>query len=394
MTNMYAAEQLLSGYGVDDGISELLDGADIYVIPVVNPDGYVYSWTTERNWRKNRRPVGLGEFGVDLNRNWDFGWGLNSGSSPFPGDITYRGPAPFSEPETQAMRDFYYERQNLVANIDFHSYSQLILYPYGYSAVDEPADQVLLQQLAVEMANSMQSVNGVAYDPISASELYLASGISIDWSYGDQSVYSYTIELRPQTFFPGFQLPPQEILPTAAEAFAAVLDLGQFTLTLASGDFNADRLYDCSDIDALSHAILGGTDKYEFDVDGNGSIDTADVAAWLSSAGVRTNDSGGAFLPGDANLDGLVDASDFNVWNQNKFSTGAGWCAGDFNIDGAIDTSDFNIWNNFKFRSSGSIMVPEPTAISLALLGWAIACRRRRICCTGESRTTGTRRIG
>ncbi len=285
MTNMFAAEQLLARYQVDEGIQSLVDDVDFYVIPVVNPDGYVYSWTTERQWRKNRRPVGLGVYGVDLNRNWDVGWGLNSGSSPFPNDLTYRGPSPFSEPETQALRDFYYDNQNLVSNIDFHSYSQLVLYPYGYSDTAEPADQALLQQLAIDMASSMQSVNGIFYDPISASELYLASGISIDWSYGDQSVYSYTIELRPNTFFPGFELPPQEILPTAEEAFAAVLDLGQFTLTLSSGDFNADSRYDCRDIDALSRAIVEGTNKYEFDIDGDGVIDPADVGAWLASAG-------------------------------------------------------------------------------------------------------------
>ena len=103
MTNMFAAEQLLTSYGSDAQITSLMDDVEYYVIPVVNPDGYVYSWTTNRNWRKNRRP-GLNGFGVDLNRNWDYGWGLNSGSSSNPADNTYRGSAPFSEPETQAMR--------------------------------------------------------------------------------------------------------------------------------------------------------------------------------------------------------------------------------------------------------------------------------------------------
>ena len=123
MTNMYAAQQLLGQYGTDNSISEMLDEVDFFVIPVVNPDGYEYTWSSpsRRYWRKNRRVNANGSIGVDLNRNWGAGWG-GGGSSGIAASDIYRGTAPFSEPETQAMRDFYQSNPNVVSNIDFHAF--------------------------------------------------------------------------------------------------------------------------------------------------------------------------------------------------------------------------------------------------------------------------------
>ena len=103
MVGMYVAESFITGYGNDTLITELVDELEIFVIPVVNPDGYVYTWGPQRLWRKNRRDNGNGTFGVDLNRNWGYEWG-GVGSSGDPGSGTYRGTAPFSEPETQVRR--------------------------------------------------------------------------------------------------------------------------------------------------------------------------------------------------------------------------------------------------------------------------------------------------
>ena len=81
---------------------------------------------------------------------------------------------------------------------------------------------------------------------------------------------------------------------------------------------------------------------------------------------------GNSYLPGDANLDGFVDASDFNIWNANKFTANAAWCSGDFNADGLVDASDFNIWNANKFQSADSVhMVPEPTGLGLVVVALA-----------------------
>ncbi|MEM7312536.1 MAG: M14 metallopeptidase family protein [Planctomycetota bacterium] len=378
MTTMYAADTLLDMYGTDSGIRDLLDQVDVYVAPMVNPDGYLYSWTTDRFWRKNRRRNGFGSFGVDLNRNWDYGWGGNDGSSNNPDSNIYRGTAPFSEPETQAVRDFYYDNQNIVSNIDFHSYSQLILYPFGFSADVQAEDDEVMRRLAIEMSDSVEAVHGVFYDPVSASDLYIASGVSIDWSYGDQKVYSYTIELRPDSFFPGFELPADEIIPTSEEAFASVLDLIEFTHQINNGDFDYDGDYDCTDLELLGDAVINGTDKAEFDVNGDGLVTAADTGAWLVNAGEEMLPGGGAFLPGDANIDGRVEVADIKPWNASKFSAGS-WCNGDFDTNGQVDVSDYNLWNSRKFTSSdAAAVVPEPAAIALLLPGLFLLVMMRR----------------
>ncbi|MCH2115232.1 MAG: hypothetical protein MK171_10030 [Pirellulales bacterium] len=371
MANMYAAEQLLEQYGTSNSTMEMLNEVDFYVIPVVNPDGYEYSWASPDNrfWRKNRRVTnvdifGNESFGVDLNRNWATGWG-GGGSS---GDIardTYRGTAPFSEPETQGMRDFYYSHQNLVSNIDFHSFSQLVLAPFGYSFSEQPDDGELMLAVATEMSQSIENVHGKAYVPQRATGLYQASGISIDWSYEDQGVYSYTIELRPAgpPVISSFDLPAEEILPTVEEAFAAVLDLGEFTAVIGAGDFDYDRDYSVSDLNSLTAGIVHGTSKAEYDVNGDAWIDSGDVMAWLENAGQENLPDGRSYLPGDANLDGQVNDVDFDLWSANQFASTSDWNRGDFNTDGLVNDADFAIWQE------SALEVPEPASLLLIVCG-------------------------
>ena len=110
-----------------------------------------------------------------------------------------------------------------------------------------------------------------------------------------------------------------------------------------------------------------------FDVNGDGDLNSLDLDAWLVAAGDTNLGVGLAYQYGDANLDGMVDVSDFNIWNSNKFRSVAAWSVGDLNPDGAIDVSDFNLWNNHKFRSS--LAVPEPAAglTWLALIAVALS---------------------
>jgi len=227
---MYVADRLLSGYGVDPYLTLLMDRAVFYLIPVVNVDGYEYSWSTNRLWRKNRRNNGDGTFGVDTNRNWGYEWG-GAGASTDPSAQDYRGPSPFSEPETQAMRDFVLAHPEIVGHIDIHSYSQLVMSPWGYST-GEPsgADGQLFRNLNAAMAAAIYAVHGETYvhGPIGAT-LYLASGNAVDWMYGDRGVFSWTIELRPTGSTPGFLLPPEEILPTCEENYQAILLLAGYT---------------------------------------------------------------------------------------------------------------------------------------------------------------------
>ncbi|MBL9147983.1 MAG: hypothetical protein JNM94_04750 [Phycisphaerae bacterium] len=220
MTVMYIANQLVDNAATDPEIAAFLSTFEVYVIPVVNPDGYQYSWDAVRLWRKNRRDNGDGTFGVDLNRNWDFAWG-GAGSSGTTSSDTYRGPAPFSEPETQALRDFYISKPNILASIDFHSFSQLVLSPWGWTVEASP-DGTLFDALGANIAESIFANGGQTYEagPIGPT-LYLASGNVVDWAYGARDALAYTIELRDTGQF-GFVLPPDQIVPTGVETFAAM----------------------------------------------------------------------------------------------------------------------------------------------------------------------------
>ena len=124
------------------------------------------------------------------------------------------------------------------------------------------------------------------------------------------------------------------------------------TLVVIDGDFNGDGTYDCLDIDALVAEIAAGTNDGQFDLSGNGLVNTEDLDLWLAEAGSINLPSGSPYLPGDANLDGTVDGGDFLIWNDFKFSSTGAWCQADFNADGTTDGGDFLIWNNFKFTSS------------------------------------------
>jgi hypothetical protein len=218
MVTTYIADQLLNQYGVDPVITSLVDNIDFYILPVINPDGYEYSWIEERFWRKNRRNNGDGTFGVDLNRNWAYAWGGPGSSGNTQSDI-YRGTAPFSEPETAALRDFILAHPEIRAHVDFHSYSQVILFPWGYDYEyrTPTLDATELRGLGQTMAADMLTSGGATYKagPI-AGLLYVASGGSVDWVYGNNGICSCTIELRDRGQF-GFVLPEDQILPTAIE---------------------------------------------------------------------------------------------------------------------------------------------------------------------------------
>ncbi len=228
MTNMYIADQLVNGYGVDPEITALLDDVTVLIIPIVNPDGYMYTQSV-RLWRKNRRNNGDGTFGVDLNRNWPFAWG-GEGSSGSGSSETYRGPSPASEPETQAIQAFFLAHPEIIAHVDFHSFSQLILQPYGHTTAPPPPpepDGSRLIQLGADMAAAIFDTSGMTYIDQEAWELYPAAGTMPDWAYDSQGILSWTIELR-DTGNDGFILPADQIIPTGQENFEAIKVLLRF----------------------------------------------------------------------------------------------------------------------------------------------------------------------
>lgn len=223
-TTLWFVDQLLDRYGSDPEVTALLDAIELQVIYLVNPDGYEFSITDDRFWRKNRRDNGDGTFGVDLNRNWGFQWG-GPGSDSETFSLTYRGREPFSEPETQVVRDFILDRDDVVAHVDIHSYGQLILWPFGYDFVQPEGIHLHVhRELAFAMADAIAGVEGTAYAPQPGSDLYLASGIASDWVFGETGAISFTLELRPADGAGGgFVLPPDQIVPTGVENFESFL---------------------------------------------------------------------------------------------------------------------------------------------------------------------------
>ena len=142
---------------------------------MVNPDGHEYSRTEDRLWRKNRRPNADGSIGVDPNRNYGYMWGtLNiNTSSHVPSDPTYVGPRAFSEPETRAVRNLV-ARELFRGVITYHSYSQLILYPWGYTSqpIPDTSDLSTMTNLAERMQELIGEVHGKTYSPQQSSQLY------------------------------------------------------------------------------------------------------------------------------------------------------------------------------------------------------------------------------
>ena len=162
---------------------------------------------------------------------------------------------------------------------------------------------------------------------------------------------------------------------------ALSVGLIEYVSSGVNGDFNGDLNWDCADIDALVAEVVAGTNNAAFDMNGDGEVNVQDITGaggWLEVGGANNPDQtgGNPFLVGDANLNGSVDVSDFNVWNMNKFTNTAEWCAGDFNADGSVDVSDFNLWNMAKFQSSDVAAVPEPSCGWVALLIGLLAMRR------------------
>lgn len=191
---------------------------ELSVIPVMNPDGYIYSWNQDRFWRKNRRFNGGGSYGVDLNRNFETGFG-GEGSSGNPDSDVYRGPSAFSEPETAAVRDYFNSRPTPAGMIDYHSYSQLVLWPWGYTR-NRPPDRTMLETIAIAYRDAVASVHGKNYTQGQTSRtLYTASGVSNDYFYNLYRFPAYAIELRDTGEF-GFLLPEDQILPTQQENWA------------------------------------------------------------------------------------------------------------------------------------------------------------------------------
>uniref|UniRef100_A0A3Q1GRK4 Carboxypeptidase A2 (pancreatic) n=1 Tax=Acanthochromis polyacanthus TaxID=80966 RepID=A0A3Q1GRK4_9TELE len=220
-TGVWTANKIATDYGTDASLTSLLNSMDIYLMILTNPDGYVYTHSSNRMWRKTRsRNSGSTCRGVDPNRNWDAGFG-GPGASSSPCSESYRGPSANSEIEVKNIVDLITSHGNFKAFISVHSYSQLLMYPYGYSYTNVP-DQAELDSIGRAAVQKLTSLYGTSYRVGSIIRIiYQASGGSIDWSYNQGIKYSFAFELRDTGRY-GFILPASQIIPTASETWLAL----------------------------------------------------------------------------------------------------------------------------------------------------------------------------
>jgi len=249
---VYFANQLVNRYSTDDQIKYLADHLQIWIVPIVNPDGLTYSQSVAndsfdpiRLWRKNRRTFNfnncLSTVGVDLNRNYAYQWRLGDdspctdycdggrecfnddiGASDDPRNDIYRGPSSASEPEVKALKKLMDDPdRHFRAQLDFHNYSQLILYPWGYQQFETP-DASTLSTLAQRMSSDMRAVANRLYKPEQSIDLYATTGSSTDYAYGTNRVPApFVIEMRPDCC--NFTIPERDIPVVNRENWAGAL---------------------------------------------------------------------------------------------------------------------------------------------------------------------------
>lgn len=205
-----ALKYLVDGYNQQiPRIVSLLNNVEVFIVPMVNPDGAEFDIASGKYqmWRKNRKPNGDGSFGVDLNRNYGFGWG-GGGASTSTKDETYRGPQAFSENETSILRNFIESHLNIRTLLSYHTFSKLVLWPWGHLDTEiENADDL---KLFKTMGTAMAKMNG--YQPMQSSDLYVASGDTCDWAYGEHRIFAFTFELDPSSMWEGGFYPGQGVL--------------------------------------------------------------------------------------------------------------------------------------------------------------------------------------
>jgi hypothetical protein len=279
---LYLSKYLSDHYATDPEIKSMVDHQQIWIVPVLNPDGYEYSRSTDRSWRKNRRYNGKNKYGVDLNRNYGYEWGHDAGSSGDPDSGTYRGPEAFSEPETRALRDLCLAH-DFRSMITYHSYGSEVACTWGYT-LDPTPDFCRDRHMADVMETLINKVHNAGY---TSPEIYgyITSGDTTDWTYGIFRIPSITIELRPKTYSEGgYELPENQIIPTCEENLPAAL----YLIGWNPADLNSDYTVNQKDLAILSSNWLWpGCNLANLccngaDIFGNDTVDMIDMALFAN----------------------------------------------------------------------------------------------------------------
>ena len=356
-TLIYFMWYMLENYGTDATVTNLVDNRELYFVPVVNPDGYVYNQQTNPGgggmWRKNRRNNGNGTFGVDLNRNYGYRWGHdNSGSSPTTSSETYRGTSAFSEPETQVMRNFALSRQFRMAN-NYHSYGNLLIFPWGFIANFYTPDHTTYQAWGQNITQFNNYTDGTANQTVG----YLVNGEANDWLYGEQTLknktFGFTTEVG--TSSDGFWPAQARIIPLADENVYPNLVLAEGVSEVTPPNISNVQ---SGSVTSSSALITWSTDEnsnsvVEYGVStayGSRAGDTAENATYVASHGVSLNSlapntlyhyrvksadaSGNVSTSGDFTFQTPVSA--WQVITFDNFETGMGSYT-----DGGVDMSRY-----------------------------------------------------
>ncbi|MEV8534466.1 M14 family metallopeptidase [Streptomyces sp. NPDC051211] len=216
---LYLLREFGEDYGTDSRITNMVNGREIWIIPDLNPDGGEYDIATGsyRSWRKNRQPnSGSSYVGTDENRNWNYKWGCCGGSSGSKSSETYRGTAAESAPEVKVVSDFVRSRvvggkQQIKAAIDFHTYSELVLWPFGYT-YNDTAPGLTADDLGAFKAVGQKMAASNGYTAEQSSDLYITDGTIDDWLWGSQKIFGYTFEMYPRSSGGGGFYPPDEVI--------------------------------------------------------------------------------------------------------------------------------------------------------------------------------------
>lgn len=368
---IYFINKLIAGYGVDPNITYLVDNREIWFVPCVNPDGYVINQTTWQNtgsfglWRKNARDnngdtvIGSGD-GVDLNRNYGFQWAFdNSGSSGSPSSETYRGPSGFSEPETQAIRDFSILHAFRTSN-NYHTYFEGTLYPWAYNGSNSP-DSNFFVRMADDMLRDAQYAYGIPVDL-----LYPVNGDSNDWLYGDTVLkpraMAVTTEAGDQN--DGFWPAQARIIPLAHKSYRSNAVLAYAAGTYIRGDGAA-----IISNDGWLHP--NGTEEVEITLRSLGlDASTGDVTvnASTSAAGITIVDAVSTYAPLAAGTTAVPQAGD-RITVHADASVPAGTI-----VPIVLDISD---QGGYSLRDTTSITVGQPLVVfqdngSGGLANWTV----------------------
>ncbi|GAA2871707.1 carboxypeptidase T [Actinoplanes cyaneus] len=218
---LYLMHEFTDDYAADSRVKKIVDSREIWIVPSVNPDGSEYDIASGsyRSWRKNRQPnSGSTAVGTDLNRNYSYNWGCCGGSSSSKSSETYRGPSAFSAPETKVVRDFVAGRvvggkQQIKAVMDFHSYSELVLWPFGYTtSKTAPGLTTDDNNALATLGRQMAATNN--YTAEQSSALYITDGDLLDWLWGTYKIFAYTFEMYPKSSSGGGFYPPGSVITT------------------------------------------------------------------------------------------------------------------------------------------------------------------------------------